>query len=88
MRSSDIRVLKLTDIQRERNTIDFTQFKTGAFNQVPLLENIKYAQIKNSRSVCDSERVFVRIKNIHQMINDSQAFSHLLTPCILTLLSH
>ncbi len=78
MRSSDIRMLKLADIHWERNTIEFTQFKTGAFNQLPMLENIKYAMIdylKNSRPICDSELVFVSTKNNYQMLDASRIHS-------------
>lgn len=78
MRSSDIRRLKLKNIHWEHNTIEFNQFKTGVFNQLPLLENIKYAMIdylKNSRPACDSDLVFVGIKNNYQMIDASQVHS-------------
>lgn len=45
MRSGDICRLKLSEIHWERNTIEFSQFKTGVFNQLPLLDNIKFALI-------------------------------------------
>lgn len=45
MRSGDICRLKLSDIHWERNTIEFIQFKTHVFNQLPLLENIKFTLI-------------------------------------------
>lgn len=43
IRSGDICRLKLSDIHWERSTIGFIQFKTGVFNQLPLLENIKFS---------------------------------------------
>lgn len=52
IRSGDICRLKISDVHWERNTIEFIQFKTGVFNQLPLLENIKFAIIdylKNAR---------------------------------------
>lgn len=78
MRSSDICRLKLTDIHWERSTIEFFQFKTGIFNQLPLLENIKYALIDylhGSRPQCNSDLVFVGIKNNHGMISASRMHS-------------
>jgi len=45
IRSGDIIRLKISDIHWERNTIEFVQYKTKIFNQLPLLENIKYAII-------------------------------------------
>lgn len=65
IRSSDISRLKLSDIHWERNTIEFTQFKTNVFNQLPLLENIKLALIdylKSARPVCESDLLLVGVK--------------------------
>lgn len=75
MRSSDICRLKLSDIHWERDTIEFIQFKTGVFNQLPLLDNIKFAAIdylRNSRPVCDSPLLFTGVKNNFGMIAASQ----------------
>lgn len=66
IRSGDICRLRLSDIHWERNTIEFVQYKTKEFNQLPLLENIKYALIdylKNSRPVCECETIFIGRKN-------------------------
>lgn len=78
IRSGDICRLKLPDIHWERNTIEFIQFKTNVFNQLPLLENIKFALIdylKNARPACGSDLLFVGIKNNHQIISSSQMHS-------------
>lgn len=78
IRSGDICRLKISDIRWERNTIEFIQFKTNVFNQLPLLENIKFALIdylKNARPACESELLFVGIKNNYQMISASQMHS-------------
>ena len=78
IRSGDICRLKVSDIHWERNTIEFIQFKTNVFNQLPLLENIKFALIdylKNARPVCESDLLFVGIKNNYQMISSSQMHS-------------
>jgi len=81
IRSSDIIRLKLSDIHWERNTIEFIQHKTKVFNQLPLLENIKYALIdylKNSRPESNLDCIFIGIKNgkrpitntcIHQIVS-------------------
>ena len=78
IRSGDICRLKISDIHWERNTIEFIQFKTGVFNQLPLLENIKFALInylKDARPACESDLLFVGIKNNYQMISASQMHS-------------
>lgn len=78
IRSGDICRLKISDIHWERNTIEFIQFKTNVFNQLPLLENIKFALIdylKNARPTCESNLLFVGIKNNYQMIGASQMYS-------------
>lgn len=85
MRSSDIRRLKMTDVHWERNTIEFNQFKTNVFNQLPLLENIKYAMIdylKNSRPNCNSNLIFIGVKNNYQMIAAAQVHS-VVSKCFL-----
>lgn len=78
IRSGDICRLRLSDIHWERSTIEFIQAKTGVFNQLPLLENIKYALIdylRASRPACDSDLLFIGIKNNHGMISASQMHS-------------
>ncbi|OGO76543.1 MAG: hypothetical protein A2Y23_06405 [Clostridiales bacterium GWB2_37_7] len=81
IRSGDIIRLRMSDIHWERDTIEFIQHKTKIFNQLPLLENIKYALIdylKNERPQNDSEYIVVGIKNggkpitntcIHQIVS-------------------
>ena len=66
IRSGDIIRLKISDIHWERDTIEFVQYKTKIFNQLPLLENIKYALIGYLKNWCpknNSEYIFVGIKN-------------------------
>lgn len=78
IRSGDICRLKLSDIHWERGTIEFIQYKTGVFNQLPLLENIKFALIdylRSARPSCSSELLFVGIKNNYGMISSSQMHS-------------
>jgi len=81
IRSGDIIRLKISDIHWEHDTIEFIQYKTKNFNQLPLLENIKYALIdylKNGRPESDLEYIFIGIKNggkpltntcIHQIVS-------------------
>lgn len=81
IRSGDIIRLKISDIHWERNTIEFIQYKTKVFNQLPLLENIKYALIdylKNGRPESDLDYIFIGIRNggnpltntsIHQVVS-------------------
>lgn len=81
IRSGDIIRLKMSNIHWEHNTIEFIQYKTKIFNQLPLLENIKYALIdylKNGRPESDLEYIFIGMKNggkpltntcIHQIVS-------------------
>lgn len=81
IRSGDIIRLKISDIHWERNTIEFVQYKTKIFNQLPLLENIKYALIdylKNERPESALDYIFLGTKNgekpltntfIHQIVS-------------------
>ncbi|MDY4693392.1 MAG: site-specific integrase [Blautia sp.] len=78
MRSGDICRLNMSDIHWERDTIEFTQFKTGVFNQLPLLDNVKFAIIdylRSSRPSCSSTLLFVGLKNDFGMISASQIHS-------------
>lgn len=78
MRSGDICRLNMSDIHWERNTIEFTQFKTCVFNQLPLLDNVRFALIdylRNSRPSCNSTLLFVGTKNNFGMISSSQIHS-------------
>ena len=81
IRSGDILRLKMSDIHWERDTIEFVQYKTKIFNQLPLLENIKYALIdylKNGRPESPLKYIFIGIRNggkpltntsIHQIVS-------------------
>ena len=81
IRSGDIIRLKMSNIHWERDTIEFVQYKTKIFNQLPLLENIKYALIDYLKNWCPnnySEYIVVGKKNggkpltntcIHQIVS-------------------
>ena len=82
MRSSDICHLKLTDLYWERSTIEFIQYKTKAYLQLPLPESVRYVLIdylKNARPTCTCKNVFVGIKN---------GFAPLSNTCIHIFVSH
>ncbi|MBE1557203.1 site-specific integrase [Sporosarcina limicola] len=66
IRSGDIIRMKFSNIHWNRSTIEFIQYKTGDFIQLPLLDNIKYALIdylKNSRPQSDSAYIIIGNKN-------------------------
>lgn len=74
IRSGDIIRLRLSDIHWERNTIEFIQYKTKVFNQLPLLENIKYAfldYLKNSRPDSQYDYIFIGIRNGGQPLTNT-----------------
>ena len=74
MRSGDICRLKLKDLHWERGTIEFTQYKTKAFLQLPLLEHVRYALIdylKNARPSCPCPNVFVGIRNGYEPLSNT-----------------
>lgn len=75
MRSGDICRLKLSNIHWEHDTIEFSQQKTGIFNRLPLLDNLKFAIIdylKNVRPGCESDLLFVGKRNNYGIISNSQ----------------
>jgi site-specific recombinase XerD len=63
LRCSDIKNLKLENLQWVNNTIQFQQHKTGRFILLPMLGDVGWALIdylKNGRPKTNSEYVFVR----------------------------
>ena len=63
IRCVDIKNLKFSNINWKERKIEFTQSKTGALNELPLLKDIGWAiinYIKNGRPQCDCDYVFVR----------------------------
>jgi len=66
IRSSDICRLKMTDLHWERGTIEFIQYKTKIFQQLPLTETVQFAlldYIKNARPARSRDTIFIGIKN-------------------------
>jgi site-specific recombinase XerD len=77
IRSGDIIRLKISDIRWERNTIEFVQYKTKVFHQLPLLENIKYALIdylKNERPQSNSEHILIGIRNDPKPLSNTRIY--------------
>lgn len=74
MRSGDICRLKLNNLHWERGTIEFIQYKTKAFLQLPLLEHVRYALIdylKNARPSCPCPNVFIGIRNGYEPLSNT-----------------
>lgn len=66
IRSSDICKLRIEDLHWERETIEFTQYKTKTFLQLPMPENVRYAlidYIKNARPSSSYPNIFIGVKN-------------------------
>ena len=82
IRSSDICRLKMTDLHWERGTIEFIQYKTKIFQQLPMTETVRYAlldYIKNARPACSRENIFIGIKNGYAPFSNT---------CIHSFVSH
>ncbi len=78
MRSSDICKLRMEDLHWERGTIEFNQYKTKTFLQLPMPENVRYALIdylKNARPACSRSNIFVGIKNSYSPLSNTGVHS-------------
>ena len=80
IRSSDLRNLKISDIQWDKNLITFTQYKTKIQNFLTISDNLKFALIdylKNERPKSSSTYLFITPKSsgqyaassIHQIVS-------------------
>lgn len=80
IRSSDLRNLKVTDIQWDKNLITFAQYKTKVQNILTISDNLKFALIdylKNERPKSSSTYLFITPKSsgqyaastIHQIVS-------------------
>ena len=80
IRSSDLRNLKISDIQWDKNLITFTQYKTKIQNFLTVSDNLKFALIdylKNERPKSSSTYLFITPKSsgqyaassIHQIVS-------------------
>ena len=67
IRSSDLRNLKVSNIQWDKNLITFTQYKTNVSNILVISDNLKFALIdylKNERPESNSEYLFLTPKSL------------------------
>ena len=80
IRSSDLRNLKVTDIQWDKNLITFAQYKTKVQNILTISDNLKFSLIdylKNERPKSSSTYLFITPKSsgqyaastIHQIVS-------------------
>jgi integrase len=77
LRIGDIRSLKQSSIDWNRNTINLKMIKTGQPIELPLLKDIGWAIIdylQNGRPLTDSECLFVRHKAPFNAFGDRNAF--------------
>lgn len=74
MRSVDIRKLKLTDISWRKQTISFTQQKTGVYIELPLpvdVGNSLYRYITEGRPIVQDDTVFISNKEPYRPLKSS-----------------
>ena len=63
IRASDIISITLDDIKWEQGIIEFSQYKTGTYVRLPLIDSVKYAladYLKNSRPATEYKQLFIR----------------------------
>jgi site-specific recombinase XerD len=81
IRTSDIRCLKLENIQWDRNTLEFFQQKTKKFIQLPINEPLKFAildYLKNSRvnlAIPGPGPLFIRTRAPHEPYSENNRFT-------------
>jgi len=77
LRASDIRNMKITDINWQRRTISLTMQKTGYPIELPLLDDIGWAVIdylKNGRPDTKCNRLFVRHRAPFDAVGENESF--------------
>jgi integrase/recombinase XerD len=77
LRASDIRKMKITDINWHRRTINLTMQKTGYPVELPLLDDIGWAVIdylKNGRPDTKCSRLFVRHRAPFDAVGENESF--------------
>jgi len=81
IRTSDIRCLKLENIQWDRNILEFSQQKTKKYIQLPINEHLKFAlldYLKNGRTnptIPDSGHLFIRTRAPHEPYSENNRFT-------------
>jgi len=77
LRASDIRNIRITDINWQRRTINLTMQKTGYPIELPLLDDIGWAVIdylKNGRPDTKCNRLFVRHRAPFDAVGENETF--------------
>ncbi|HAE62869.1 MAG TPA: integrase [Eubacteriaceae bacterium] len=85
IRCSDVKNLKLENIDWEDNTIQFNQHKTGKEVIFPLLKDVGWALIdylKNGRPITDSKSIFVRHHAPYEEFGPNSAMNRILVKYI------
>ena len=85
IRGSDVRLLKLENLNWSKNTIEFVQSKTSKRIKLPLLKDIGWATIdylKNGRPKVESPYLFLRHIAPHDKLKDGNCFYHIIKRCI------
>lgn len=85
IRGSDIRSLKLENLNWSENTIEFVQSKTSQTIRLPLLKDIGWSIIdylKNGRPRVESPYLFLRHTAPHNRLKDGNCFYHIINRCI------
>lgn len=78
IRSSDICKLQISNLHWERETIEFIQYKTKNFQQLPMTEIVRFAlldYIKNVRPACSSDNIFIGVKNGYKPLSNTSIHS-------------
>ena len=81
IRTSDIRCLKLENIQWDKNSLEFFQQKTKKYIQLPINEPLKFAildYLKNSRenlAISDADYLFIRTRAPHEPYSENNRFT-------------
>lgn len=82
IRAGDIRTMTLDRFHWDKNTIEFSQQKTGNPIQLPLTDEIRYALIdylKNSRPATDSPFIFVRTRAPYEPYSSTNVFHYVIS---------
>lgn len=78
LRSCDIRMIKLSNIDWKRRLIVLNQHKTGRYLELPLIQEVLLAMldyIKNGRPMTTDPHIFIRQRSPHRPYSDNNHFA-------------
>lgn len=78
LRSCDIRMIKISNINWKRRLIVLNQHKTGRYLELPLIEEVLLAMldyIKNARPTTSNPHIFIRQRSPHIPYSDNNHFA-------------